>query len=167
MKIKEKAQTAKLKGYRQNEGVLKGAGLKIGIVISKFNALITERLLDGCLKRLRSCGVDNKAIAIYRVPGAFEIPLVSYKLAKSRRFDSVICLGCIIRGETPHDRYIAAEVTRRIGGISLATGVPLAFGILTPLNIKQALARSTAGNNKGSEAAEAAISMANLLKLMP
>ncbi len=139
--------------------------MRLGIVVSRFNNFITERLLEGALDALKRHGVYERDISIYRVPGSFEIPLLAKRLAGSSRFDAVICLGALIRGQTPHFDYISAEVTKGLAQVSLDSGVPVAFGVITADSIEQAIERAgTKMGNKGFEAAMSAIEMANLLK---
>lgn len=138
--------------------------MRIAIVASRFNEDITSRLLDGCVKTLKARGIPENHISVFWVPGAFEIPLIAMKMAKSKKFHAVICLGCILRGETTHDQYIATWTSLGIGTVSLQTGVPVIFGVITPLTEKQAMKRSGGKNNKGVEAAGSAIQMVNLLK---
>jgi len=150
---------------RTVEGKLIGAGLKFALVVSRFNSFITERLLEGALDCLRRQGVAEEHLTVARVPGAWEIPLVAKRLAASNKFDGVICLGAVIRGSTPHFDYVAAEVSKGVAQMSLETGVPIAFGILTTETLEQAIERAgTKAGNKGFAAAEAAIEMVNLLK---
>lgn len=150
------------------EGNLVATGLRFGIVVSRWNAFITERLLDGALDTLVRHGADGDAIDIARVPGTFEVPLVAQRLARSGRYDAVICLGCLIRGSTPHFDYIASECSKGIGQAMLQSGVPVAFGVLTTESIEQAIERAgTKAGNKGAEAAGAAVEMANLLRALP
>jgi 6,7-dimethyl-8-ribityllumazine synthase len=147
------------------EGNLLAKGLRFGIVVSRFNSFISERLLEGAMDALRRSGAEEKDWTVARVPGAFEIPLASKKMAKSGRYDAIICLGCVIRGATPHYAYIAAEVTKGIASLSLESEVPVAFGVLTTDTIEQAIERAgTKAGNKGFDAALSAIEMANLLK---
>jgi 6,7-dimethyl-8-ribityllumazine synthase len=147
------------------EGKLLAEGLKFGIVVSRFNEFITKKLLDGALDALARHGAKGDDITIAWVPGTFEIPLVAQKMASSGKYDAVICLGALIRGATPHFEYIAAEVTKGIAQVGLSTGVPAVFGVTTTDNIEQAIERAgTKGGNKGSDAAEAAIEMVNLLR---
>lgn len=142
----------------------RGKGRRFAIVASEFNAAVTDGLLTQCLKTLRENGVAAKDMLVAHVPGAFELPLAAQTLAGTRRFNAVIALGCVLRGETPHDRYLAAETARGLGDAALATGVPVIFGVLTPLDERQARERSSAGPlNKGREAALAALRMANLM----
>lgn len=147
------------------EGGLVAKGLKFGIVLSRFNNFISERLLEGALDALRRSGAEEDACSVARVPGAFEIPLVAKKMAKSGRYDAIICLGCVIRGATPHFAYIAAEVTKGIASLSMESEVPVSFGVLITDSIEQAIERAgTKVGNKGFDAAMSAIEMANLMK---
>ena len=134
---------------------------KIAIVRSRFNEPVTQRMLDGCLDTLRAAGLKENDIEVFEVPGAFEIPLVANQLAK-KDFEAVITLGCITRGETPHDRYISHASIEKLQDISLKHSKPIILGIITPLDQAQADARSTGENNKGIEAAKAAIEMIHL-----
>ena len=150
------------------EGNLVATGLRFGIVVSRWNAFITERLLEGALDTLERHGADIETVDVARVPGTFEIPLVARRLAESDRYDAVICLGCVIRGATPHFDYIAGDATGGIGQAGVQSGVPVLFGVLTTENIEQAIERAgTKAGNKGAEAAGAAIEMANLMKILP
>jgi 6,7-dimethyl-8-ribityllumazine synthase len=149
------------------EGKLIAKGLKFGMVVSRFNSFISDRLLEGAMDALRRSGAEEEDCFVVRVPGAFEIPLAAKKMAKSGRYDAVICLGCVIRGATPHYAYIAAEVTKGIASLSLESEIPVAFGVLTTDTIEQAIERAgTKAGNKGFDAALSAIEMANLLKEM-
>jgi 6,7-dimethyl-8-ribityllumazine synthase len=147
------------------EGKLDASGMKFGIVIARFNEFISGKLLSGCLDGLSRHGAEEENIQVIWSPGAFEMPLLAKKLAVSKQFDAVICLGAIIRGGTPHFEYIAAEVSKGIANVGLETGIPVIFGVLTTDNIEQAIERAgTKGGNKGFDAALSAIEMANLLK---
>lgn len=147
------------------EGTLNAKGLRFAIVVSRFNDFINAKLLDGCLDALSRHGADDGKISIVRVPGSFEIPLMAKKLADSGNFDAIICLGAVIRGATPHFEYISAEVTKGIAKVTLDSGIPVSFGILTTDNIEQAIERAgTKSGNKGWDAALAAVEMVNLLK---
>jgi 6,7-dimethyl-8-ribityllumazine synthase len=147
------------------EGMLLGKGLKFGMVISRFNEFITKKLLEGAKDALLRHGVSEEDIDITWVPGSFEIPLVAKKLVQTKRYDAVICLGTVIRGATPHFEYIAAEVTKGIARISLETGLPVSYGVITADTLEQAIERAgTKAGNKGFDAAVDAIEMANLLK---
>ncbi len=144
--------------------LLEGRGRRFAVVVARFNKDITGKLEEACVRTLASHGSKTRVVP---VPGAFELPLVARRLARSRKFDGVIALGCIIRGQTPHDRYIAQEVSRGLGQVALETDVPVIFGVLTPLTLRQAQARAGNGSsNKGAEAALAALEMANLGKLV-
>ncbi len=150
---------------RTIEGKLSGAGLKFALVVSRFNSFITERLLDGALDCLRRQGVAEDNLMVVRVPGAWEIPVAAKHLAQAKAQDAIICLGAVIRGSTPHFDYVAAEVSKGIAQITLDTGVPISFGILTTDTLEQAIERAgSKAGNKGFAAAEAAIEMVNLLK---
>lgn len=147
------------------EGMLLGKGLKFGIVVSRFNEFIAQKLLEGAQDALVRHGTAEADIDIAWVPGSFEIPLVAKKLAQSGRYDAIICLGAVIRGGTPHFEYIAAEVTKGIAGVNLETGVPVAYGVITTDTLEQAIERAgTKEGNKGFDAAVSAIEMANLVK---
>jgi 6,7-dimethyl-8-ribityllumazine synthase len=147
------------------EGKLMAKGLKFGIVLSRFNNFIGERLLEGALDALRRSGAEEGDCSLIRVPGAFEIPLAVKKMAKSGRYDAIICLGSVIQGATPHFAYIATEVTKGIASLSLESEVPISFGVLITDTIEQAIERAgTKVGNKGFDAAMAAIEMANLMK---
>ncbi|OIO76059.1 MAG: 6,7-dimethyl-8-ribityllumazine synthase [Elusimicrobia bacterium CG1_02_37_114] len=146
------------------QGKMLAKGKKFGIVVSRFNEFITHKLLDGAIDTLLRHDADEKDIDVAWVPGSFEIPLIAKKLARSKRYDAVICLSAIIQGDTPHYEYIASEVTKGIALTSLETEVPVSFGVLTTDNLEQAIERAgTKAGNKGSQAAESAIEMANLL----
>ena len=146
------------------EGKLLGEGLKFGIVVSRFNEFITKKLLDGALDALERHGANVDDVAVAWVPGTFEVPVVAKKMASSGKYDAVICLGAVIRGATPHFDYIAGEVTKGIAQVGLSTGLPTIFGVITADTIEQAIERAgTKVGNKGFDAAEAAIEMANLL----
>lgn len=148
------------------EGKLIGQGQKFGIIVSRFNEFITNKLLSGCIDTLVRHEVDNADIDIAWVPGAFEMPLAAQKMAQ-RGYDAVICLGAVIRGATPHFEYVAAEVTKGIAQVGLNTGVPIIYGVITADTIEQAIERAgTKAGNKGSDAAITAIEMINLLKQM-
>jgi 6,7-dimethyl-8-ribityllumazine synthase len=147
------------------EGNLQGKGLKIGIVIARFNEFFSGKLLDGAKDALTRHGVAETDIDIAWTPGCFEIPLIAQKMAESKKYHAVICLGAIIKGGTPHNEYIANEATKGIASAGMKTGVPVLFGIITTDNLEQAIERSgTKAGNKGFDAAVAAIEMANLVK---
>jgi len=143
---------------------LDGRKLRIAIVVSRFNSRITGRLLDGAVRGLKSCEVEEKNIRIVEVPGAFELPQVSLLIAKNHKVDAVICLGAVIRGGTPHFEYISAETSRGIMEAGLLLGIPHIFGVLTVNNLRQAMERSSGKNNKGREVAYSAVEMALLFK---
>lgn len=147
------------------EGALDAQGLRFGLVVSEFNEFVTSRLQASALDMLINAGADEEYIEIVRVPGAFEIPLAARHVAHSNRFDAVICLGAVIRGETPHFDYIAAEASRGIAQASWDSGVPVVFGVLTTDTVEQAMERAgTAERNRGAEAARTAIEMANVMR---
>ncbi|MBI5195087.1 MAG: 6,7-dimethyl-8-ribityllumazine synthase [Nitrospirae bacterium] len=147
------------------EGELQAKGLKFGIVVSRFNDFITNKLLEGAVDVLLRHGAAEKDIDVVKVPGSFEIPLAAKKIAGRNTYDAVICLGTIIRGATPHFDYIAAEAAKGIASASMDTGVPMAFGVITADTIEQAVERAgTKSGNKGADAAIVAIEMAQLLK---
>lgn len=147
------------------EGKLDATGLRFGIVVARFNSFIAERLLEGALDALVRHGADDATIDVARVPGAFEIPLAAGRMANTGRYDALICLGAVIRGSTPHFDYVAAEVSKGVAQVSLTSGVPVSFGVLTTDTIEQAVERAgTKAGNKGFDAAMTAIETANLLK---
>lgn len=146
------------------EGDMIAGGKKFAIVASRFNDFVTKELISGCVDSLTRHGVDEKDLIVSWVPGAFEMPLVAQKIAKSKNYDAVICLGTVIRGATPHFDYIAAEVSKGIAKVAQDTGVPVIFGVITADTIEQAIERAgTKDGNKGRDAALSAIEMANLL----
>lgn len=150
---------------KQYEGNLVASGLKFGLVAARFNEFITNKLVGGSLDALRRHGVSEDDLEIVWVPGAFEIPLVAQKMALSKRYDAVICLGAVIRGATPHFDFVSSEVSKGIANVGLQTGVPIIFGVLTTDNIEQAIERAgTKAGNKGFDAAVTAIELVNLLK---
>ena len=143
------------------EGSQSAAGFRFAIVVSKYNDFVTERLQTGALAALAAAGVSSGDITVVRVPGAFEIPIAAQHAARSGRYDAVVCLGCLIRGATPHFEYIASAVSNGLTAAAGATGVPMAFGVLTTNSVEEALQRAGDGlSNKGWEAAAAAIEMA-------
>ncbi len=144
------------------EGGMDARGLRFGIVVSRFNQAVTDALLAGALKVLKQKGAEDDDIDIATVPGAFEIPGVANQMGQLDRFEALICLGAVIQGETPHFDYICAEVSRGIGQLPIELGIPVIFGILTTSTVEQAIARAGDQNNKGAEAAMAAIEMAHL-----
>jgi 6,7-dimethyl-8-ribityllumazine synthase len=146
------------------EGTTTAAGLRFAIVVARFNDFVTERLLVGATDALTSAGVASEHVTTLRVPGSFEIPLAAQRAAETGQFDGVVCLGCLIRGATPHFEYIASAVAQGLTHASAATGVPMAFGVLTTNSAEEALERAQPGTgNKGWEAAMAAVEMATLL----
>lgn len=149
------------------EGNLTGESIRVGIVVARFNEFITSKLLSGALDCLRRENVADEDIEVAWVPGAFEIPLIASEMAESGRYDAVICLGAVIRGNTSHYDYVCSEVSKGIAQISLKTGLPVMFGVLTTENIEQAIERAgSKAGNKGSECAHGAIEMVNLMRSM-
>ncbi len=147
------------------EGKLLGEGLRFGLVISRFNEFISEKLLKGAQDALLRHGVKEENIDIAWTPGSFEIPLIAKKLAQTKKYNAVICLAAVIRGGTPHFQYIAAEVTKGIGKVGLETEIPVIYGVITADTLEQAVERAgTKAGNKGFDAAMSAIEMANLVK---
>ncbi|MEQ8154684.1 MAG: 6,7-dimethyl-8-ribityllumazine synthase [Clostridiaceae bacterium] len=147
------------------EGNLVAKGLKFGIVVGRFNEFIGSKLLGGAIDGFKRHGANDEDIEIAWVPGAFEVPLAAKKMAESKKYDAVICLGAVIKGSTPHFDYVCAEASKGIANVSLSTGLPVIFGILTTDSIEQAIERAgTKAGNKGYDAAVSAIEMANLLK---
>jgi 6,7-dimethyl-8-ribityllumazine synthase len=146
------------------QGKLKAEGLKIGIVLSRYNQFISERLLEGARDALEKLGADQSNISLYKVPGAFEIPVIAKKLALSKKVDGILCLGALIRGDTPHFEYLSAEVTKGLAQISMDTGIPVSFGILTVDTIEQGIERAgTKAGNKGYDSAFSLIETLNLI----
>ncbi len=153
--------------YKVFEGKLDADGIRVGLIVSRFNNLFTDKLLEGALDCIRRHGGSEDNLAVTYVPGAFEIPYVASKLAKSGNYDAVICLGAVIRGDTPHFDYIANESAKGIANIALDTGVPVIYGLVTADTLEQAIERSgTKAGNKGWDAAHSAIEMVNLYKEM-
>lgn len=149
------------------EAKLNAQGKRFCVLVSRFNNFITKRLLDGALSELNRLGADEKKIEVVWAPGAFEMPCVANKLAKSKRFDAVLCLGAIIKGDTPHFEYVASEAAKGIANISLNTGIPVVFGLITAENLEQAIERAGSKNgNKGEDAARVATEMANLMEMV-
>jgi len=149
------------------EGQLSAAGLRFAIVVSRFNSFITERLLNGANDALTRTGGDPDLVDIIRVPGSWEVPMMAAELARQHRYDAVICLSAVIRGETPHFDYVAAEAAKGVAHAAFETGVPVAFGVLTTNTLEQAIDRAgVKGGNKGFDAAMTAIEMANLLRAL-
>jgi 6,7-dimethyl-8-ribityllumazine synthase len=147
------------------EGSLDANGAKFALVVARFNSFITERLLEGALDCLVRNGANPGDIAVVRVPGAYEIPLAADKLAKSKKYDGIICLGAVIRGATPHFDYVCSEVTKGVAMVSLDSGIPIGFGVLTTDTVEQAVDRAGAkSGNKGWETAHSTMEMINLFK---
>ena len=150
------------------EGNFVATNQKIAIVISRWNSFITERLLEGAIDTLVRHGIEDADIVVVKVPGTFEIPLLAQQLAASKRYDAIICLGCLIRGSTPHFDYIASECSKGIAQAMMQHSVPISFGVLTTDSIEQAIERAgTKAGNKGAEAAMAAIEMVSLIQALP
>lgn len=149
------------------EGQLSAQGLRFAVVVSRFNSFITERLLAGAMDALRRTGAADDAIDVIKVPGSWEVPLVASELARQHRYDAVICLSAVIRGETPHFDYVAAEAAKGVAHAAMETGVPVAFGVLTTNTLEQAIDRAGAkGGNKGFDAAMTAVEMASLMRTL-
>jgi len=147
------------------EGTLESKNFRFGIIVSRFNSFISDRLLEGALDTLTRHGATNEQITVVKAPGAFELPLVASKMANSDKYDALICLGAVIRGGTPHFEYVSSEMTKGIALVSLQSGLPIAFGVLTTDSVEQAIERAgTKAGNKGVEAAMSAIEMVNLLE---
>lgn len=149
---------------RTIEGTQSASGLRFAVVVSKYNDFVTERLEAGALAALAAAGVGSNDVTVVRVPGAFEIPIAAQHAAETGQFDAIVCLGCVIRGATPHFEYIASAVANGLTSASAATGIPMAFGVLTTNSVEEAIERAGEGAaNKGREAALAAIEMATLV----
>jgi 6,7-dimethyl-8-ribityllumazine synthase len=149
------------------EGQLSAAGLRFAIIVSRFNSFITERLHQGAMDALVRAGANPDLVDVIKVPGSWEVPLAASEVARQHRYDAVICLSCVIRGETPHFDYVAGEAAKGIAHAAIETGVPVAFGVLTTNTLEQAIDRAGAkGGNKGFDAAMTAIEMANLLRTL-
>jgi 6,7-dimethyl-8-ribityllumazine synthase len=149
------------------EAKLNAQGKKFGILVSRFNNFITKRLLDGAVNEFKRLGGEEENIEVIWAPGAFEMPCLAQKLAKSKKYHAVVCLAAIIRGETPHFEYVASEAAKGIANVSMNTGVPVIFGIITSENLEQAIDRAGSKNgNKGEDAARVAIEMANLIEMI-
>jgi 6,7-dimethyl-8-ribityllumazine synthase len=149
------------------EGQLSAAGLRFAIVVSRFNSFVTERLLAGAQDALTRTGADPEMVDIVKVPGSWEVPMVAGELARQKRYDAVVCLSAVIRGDTPHFDYVAAEAAKGIAHVAMETGVPVAFGVLTTNTLEQAIDRAgVKGGNKGFDAAMSAIEMANLMRTL-
>lgn len=151
--------------YKVTEGNLDAKGLRFAILVSRFNGIITERLLSGALDALARTGAGEDSIEIVKVPGSWELPVAAAEIARQKKHDAVICLSAVIRGDTPHFDYIAAEATKGLAQVSMANGVPVAFGVLTTNTIEQAIDRAGAkSGNKGFDAAMTAVEMGNLMR---
>ena len=149
------------------EGKLDAKGLRVGLLVSRFNSFISDRLVEGAIDALLRHGAEKEDISLVRVPGAYEIPSAAKKMAESGRYDAIVCLGAVIRGATPHFDYVSAEVSKGIASVSLDSGIPVAFGVLTTDTIEQAIERAgSKAGNKGFDAAMAAVEMANLYKAL-
>ena len=147
------------------QGKLQAKGLKVGLILSRFNQFISERLLEGALDALQKMGAEKENISIYKVPGSFEIPVITKKLAQAGKADGILCLGALIRGDTPHFDFLSAEVTKGLAQIAMEDGLPVSYGILTVDTIEQGIERAgTKAGNKGYDAAFALVEMLNLLK---
>jgi 6,7-dimethyl-8-ribityllumazine synthase len=147
------------------EGQLSATGLRFGIVLGRFNSFITDRLLAGAMDALTRAGADGQNVDLYKVPGSWEMPVVVREMAQQSRYDAIICLGAVIRGDTPHFDYVAGEAAKGIAHLSIQFGIPIAFGVLTTNTLEQAIDRAGAkGGNKGFDAAMSAIEMANLMR---
>lgn len=154
-------------GYKTFEGKLQAEGFKFGIIVSRFNSFLTEQLLQGAVDCLVRHGAVEEDLSVARCPGAFEVPYVAARMAKSGQYDAIICLGAIVRGDTPHFEYIAAESTKGIAKLALDTNLPVIYGIVTADTLEQAIERSgTKAGNKGWHAAEAAVELVNLYREM-
>ena len=149
------------------EGKLDAKGLRVGLLVSRFNSFISDRLVEGAIDGLLRHGAEEEDINIVRVPGAYEIPPAAKRMAESGRYDAIVCLGAVIRGATPHFDYVSAEVSKGVASVSLDSGIPVAFGVLTTDTIEQAIERAgSKAGNKGFDAAMAAVEMANLYKAL-
>lgn len=150
---------------RTIEGTIDGSGLRVAVVVARFNELITERLLQGAVDAAREHGVPDEAIEVIWVPGAFELPMAAQRLARSGRYDAIACCGAVIRGETPHFDFVAGEAARGVSQVALESGLPVTFGVITSDTVEQAQARAGGSvGNKGRESMLAAIEMANVLR---
>lgn len=149
------------------EAKLNAQGKKLGILVSRFNSFITKRLLDGAVSEFKRLGGNEENLEVIWVPGAFEMPCIAQKLAKSKKYDAIVCLAAIIRGETPHFEYVANETAKGIANVAMATGIPVIFGVITSENLEQAIDRAgSKSGNKGEDAARVAIEMINLLEMI-
>ena len=149
------------------EGKLDAKGLRVGLLVSRFNSFVSERLVEGAIDALLRHGAEKNDISIVRVPGAFEIPPTAKQMVATGRYDAIVCLGAVIRGATPHFDYVSAEVSKGVASVSIDSGIPVAFGVLTTDTIEQAIERAgSKAGNKGFDAAMAAVEMANLYKAL-
>ena len=149
------------------EGKLDAKGLRVGLLVSRFNSFVSERLVEGAIDALLRHGGEQEDISVVRVPGAFEIPPTAKQMAESGRYDAIVCIGAVIRGATPHFEYVSAEVSKGVASVAIDSGVPVTFGVLTTDTIEQAIERAgSKAGNKGFDAAMAAIEMANLYKAL-
>jgi 6,7-dimethyl-8-ribityllumazine synthase len=149
------------------EGKLEAKGLRGGLLVSRFNSFVSDRLVEGAIDALLRHGAEKEDINVVRVPGAFEIPPAAKQMVESGRFDAIVCLGAVIRGATPHFDYVSAEVSKGVASVSMDSGIPVAFGVLTTDTIEQAIERAgSKAGNKGFDAAMAAVEMANLYKAL-
>ncbi len=147
------------------EGKLDAKGLRVGLLVSRFNSFVSERLVEGAIDALLRHGGEQEDVSVVRVPGAFEIPPAAKQMAESGRYDAIVCLGAVIRGATPHFEYVSAEVSKGVASVAIDSGIPVTFGVLTTDTIEQAIERAgSKAGNKGFDAAMAAIEMANLYK---
>jgi 6,7-dimethyl-8-ribityllumazine synthase len=149
------------------EAKLNAQGKKIGVLVSRFNSFITKRLLDGAVSEFKRLGGSEENLEVIWVPGAFEMPCIAQRLAKSKKYDAIVCLAAIIRGETPHFEYVASEAAKGIANVALNTGIPVVFGVITSENLEQAIDRAgSKSGNKGEDAARVAIEMINLIEMI-
>jgi 6,7-dimethyl-8-ribityllumazine synthase len=147
------------------QGKLQAKGFKIGIVVSRFNSFISDRLLEGALEALGKAGAQDADLTVYKVPGSFEVPLVVKKIARAKTADGILCIGALVRGDTPHFDFLSAEVTKGLAQIAMEDGVPVGFGILTVDSVEQGIERAgTKAGNKGYDAALALVETLNLIK---
>lgn len=157
-----------MRNMREIHGKLTAGGIRLAIVVSRFNEFITSKLVSGAVDELKRHGAGDDQLTCVQVPGAFELPFVAKKLAETGLYDAIVCLGCVIRGQTPHFEYVAGEAAKGIAHVGLATGVPTAFGVITADTLEQAVDRAGAkGGNKGAEAALSAVELVNLLRELP
>jgi 6,7-dimethyl-8-ribityllumazine synthase len=149
------------------EGKLDAKGLRVGLLVSRFNSFVSERLVDGAVDAILRHGGKQEDVSVVRVPGAFEIPPAAKQMAEAGSYDAIVCLGAVIRGATPHFEYVSAEVSKGVASVAIDTGIPVTFGVLTTDTIEQAIERAgSKAGNKGFDAAVAAIEMANLYKAL-